>query len=195
MRSPLRFIGLILVAALWGAAPASATCTGATCGAVALPYALDFSGDRGGLDDRNGVGTGFTIVDQPSHGTGYLPDLLHVDTAAGKLGLQTTAGIAYRGANSLDNALGIGITPRGNAFSLRTTLIEIPAAPGSYAQAGLWFGASEDDYVKLVVIATPSGTRVQMLRESGGSPKAYNDPVPITAASAAVSLRLRVDPT
>jgi hypothetical protein len=194
MRTTLPF-GLILIAALWLAAPAPASCTGPACGTVALPYALDFSGDRGGLVDRDGVGTGFTIVDQPSHGTGYLPELLDLDAAAGTLSIETTPGIAYRNVNSLDNALGIGIAPRGSAFSLRTTLIDISPVHGGYAQAGLWFGASENDYVKLVVIATPSGVRVQMLREAAGTPKGYYDPVAISTHGAAVSLRLRVDPT
>ncbi len=184
-----------MLAALWPAAPAVAGCSGPACGTVALPYASDFSGNRGGLVDRDGTGTGFTIVDQPSHGIGFRPELLDVDGAAGTLSIETTPGIAYRSVNSLDNALGIGIAPRGSAFSLRTTLIDISPVDGGYAQAGLWFGASEDDYVKLGVIATPSGARVQMLREAAGFPKGYWDPVAIATHGAAVSLRLRVDPT
>jgi hypothetical protein len=182
------------IGTLWLAAPAGAQCPAPGCGTVALPFSVNFSGDRGGLPDRNGIGTGFTIVDPPSQGAGFRQELLGLDTAAGRLAIETTPGIAYRALNSLDNALGVGVTPRGGAFALRTTLVDVPAAGGGYAQAGLWFGASEDEYVKLVVIATPTGTRVQLLRESGGTARGYYDPLPIATEGAAVSLRLRVDP-
>jgi hypothetical protein len=184
---------LMVIGTLWLATPAGAQCSPPDCGTVALPFSVNFSGDRGGLPDRNGIGTGFTIVDVPSRGAGFQQQLLGLDTAAGRLAIETTPGIAYRALNSLDNALGVGVTPRGGAFALRTTLVDIPVA-GGYAQAGLWFGASEDEYVKLVVIATPTGTRVQLLRESGGTARGYYDPVPIAIEGAAVSLRLRVDP-
>jgi hypothetical protein len=175
---------------------AHAACPPTGCGVVEMPHTLTFTSPGIGLNDRNGVGTGFTMVDPPSRGTGYLPGLLTVDQVAGTLGMDTTAGIAYRTLNSLDNALGVGVVPRGSPFLLWATL-RVPAASDGYAQAGLWFGTSEDDYVKLVVIAS-GGTRVQMLRESvpesARAPIAYNDPRELPAGSSVVSLRLQVDP-
>jgi hypothetical protein len=188
-------LGLIpTVLAIWLSVDvAHAACPPAGCGIVQLPHLLTFADDDppGGLKDRNGVDTGFTMVDPPSNRIGYLPELLTVDTAAETLTMDTTAGIAYRALNSLDNAIGVGVVPRGSPFSLWTTL-RVPAAFDGYAQAGLWFGASQDDYVKLVVIAS-GGTRVQMLRESAGVPTAYTDPRQLPAGSTRVSLRLRVD--
>ena len=37
---------------------------------VAFPYQLDFGSDAGKILDGNGVGTGFTMVDPPTNGTG-----------------------------------------------------------------------------------------------------------------------------
>ena len=55
-----------------GAAPAWAQCPpyspSVSCGSlvVALPYTLDWAADEGGLQDGAAVGTGFTMVDNPS---------------------------------------------------------------------------------------------------------------------------------
>ena len=52
---------------------------------------FDFDRDHGGLDDRNGVGTGFTHVSAPSGGGGYVPELL--EQRDGALRVTTRAGI------------------------------------------------------------------------------------------------------
>ncbi len=55
-----------------GVAPAHAQCPpyspSVSCGGlvVSLPYTLDWAGDEGGLEDGAAVGTGFTVVDNPS---------------------------------------------------------------------------------------------------------------------------------
>ena len=43
-----------------------------------------------------------------------------------------------------------------------------PTGTGKYEQAGLYFGNDQDNYVKLVVISDPTGTKVQSLLELGG---------------------------
>ncbi len=157
-----------------------------------------FDGADGGLADRHGAGTGFTMVDPPSSpgnptpdpsAPGFWPDKLTL--AGGNLVITTTSGLAFQGLDSQDNALGIGLDLSVPA-SLRTTLVALPPAPGGFAQAGLWFGVSgigpsglggtgtaEDDYVKLVAISDTPGTwEVQALREADGvAVGSSNDPI------------------
>lgn len=82
------------------------------------------------------------MVDQPADGEGYLSGRLSVDSAAGVLAMTTTPGIQYSDVHTLDNALGV------------------PAGTGGHKQAGLWFGVGENDYVRVVVMSTPTGTVV-----------------------------------
>ena len=179
--------------ALAGGAVASAACADADCTPVTIPYSLDFSTAKPGFLDDSGRGTGFTIVEDRPEGSGYRPDLLHLDTTASTLAIRTTPGISYRGINTLDNALGVAFRPRARPFALRTTLVSIPPGSGGSAQAGLWFGTSQDNYVKLVVIAARGGTRVHLLREVRGVTKGFYDPVAFSTSDAVVSLRLRAD--
>ena len=135
---------------------------------VDLPYTLDFNSDHGKIQDANGAGTGFTYVDPPSNGTGYIPANLQLDSAAGVLNLTSTAGLAFQGSNSQDNALAVGVDAPSQVTRIETTIDSLPAASNHNEQAGLWFGNDEDNYLKLVVIDTPSGTRIQYLMEVGG---------------------------
>jgi hypothetical protein len=176
-----------------GGAVASAACADAACTPVTLPYSLDFSTARSGFVDDSGLGTGFTFVEDRPDGSAYRPDLLHLNTAASTLDIRTTSGIAYRSSNTLDNALGVPFTPRAKPFALRTTLVSIPPGKSGLSQAGLWLGTSQDDYVKLVVIAARGGTRVHLLREVRGVTKGFYDPVGFSTTNAVVSLRLRAD--
>jgi N-acetylneuraminic acid mutarotase/glucose/arabinose dehydrogenase len=136
---------------------------------VGLPYTLDFSSDEGKIQDANGVGTGFTYVDPPTNGTGYIPSNLAVDTSAGVLNVTTTAGNAFTTANSQDNALAVGFDAPSQVTRIETTLNQLPAASNHSEQAGLWFGNDEDNYLKLVAVDTPNGTRVQYLMEVNGA--------------------------
>jgi hypothetical protein len=97
-------------------------CTPVACDRVTLdpPVDLDFGADRTGtVADADGTGTGFTWVDQPSNGTGYVP--ANLDQTGGELRVTTTAGLFARtetttGAvnpNSQDNALGVGVDWQG----------------------------------------------------------------------------------
>ncbi|MGH2948906.1 MAG: hypothetical protein ACRDPC_22075, partial [Solirubrobacteraceae bacterium] len=64
----------LLLAPLALPGSAAARCTASACTApVGLPFELPFSGDRGGIDDGAGTGTGFTLVDWPTAGAGLLP--------------------------------------------------------------------------------------------------------------------------
>ena len=136
---------------------------------VGLPYTLDFSSDEGKIQDATGVGTGFTYVDPPTNGTGYIPSNLAVDNSAGVLNVTTTAGNAFTTANSQDNALAVGFDAPSQVTRIETTLNQLPAASDHNEQAGLWFGNDEDNYLKLVAVDTPNGTRVQYLMEVNGA--------------------------
>jgi N-acetylneuraminic acid mutarotase/glucose/arabinose dehydrogenase len=175
----------------------STDCTPVPCEQikVALPYELTFDADHGKILDGGGVGTGFTYVDQPSSGSGYVPALLHVDAAAGTLQVTTRRGIAYQGVNSQDNALGVGIDAPSQVTRITTTLVNPPAGTGNYEQAGLWFGNDEDNYVKLELLSTPSGPRVEFLLEVGGVATQGKQTGTINIAGATVTLSLRADPT
>jgi hypothetical protein len=75
-----------------------------TCPAVVktLPVTINFTSGEGGLKDRSGLSTGFTMVDKPSaplvtptyaNIPGYEPARLQI--SAGKLIITTTAGIRH----------------------------------------------------------------------------------------------------
>ena len=162
---------------------------------VSLPYSLNFSQSHGKIPDKNNVGTGFTYVDAPSNGTGYLPANLSVNTTAGTLQITTTAGLASAAANSLDNALAVGIDAPSQISIITTTLLNPPAGTGNFEQAGLWFGNDEDNYVKLVVISTPSGTTIQYLMEQAGAHTSTTGTNPLALTNSKVVLTLFANPS
>ena len=143
-----------------------------------LPLTINFSGTEGGLQDKSGVATGFTMVDKPSaplvtptfsNIPGYEPSKLEI--TGGKLIITTTAGISYLNpaqsakTNSQVNALGGGFVAPSK-FTIQTTLVQPNAGTGKSEQAGLWFGLDEDNYVKLVVLSTGSGnSKLEMRKE------------------------------
>ncbi|MGH3004342.1 MAG: Kelch repeat-containing protein [Gaiellaceae bacterium] len=161
---------------------------------VRFPYQLDFGSDAGKLNDANLIGTGFTMIDPATNGTGYIPANLSVDAQAGALGITTTKGIASGAVNSQDNALGVGIDAPDSVPLLTTTLVAPPAGTGKYEQAGLWFGNDEDNHVKLVVRSTSKGTDIQYLLEVDGKQKnsIATDALPVAGSN--VQLSLRADP-
>ncbi|SDW60424.1 Kelch repeat-containing protein [Marinobacter mobilis] len=145
-------------------------CAPIPCGdvRVSLPYQLTFTEGQGHYPDRNGWGTGFTWIDKPSNGTGYIPDNLEMNFFQGVLQLTTTAGIQYKSVNTQDNALAVGFAAPNQVTHISTEVLNIPPGSGNYEQAGLWFGNNEDNYVKLVVMSTPQGLRIHYLMELGG---------------------------
>jgi glucose/arabinose dehydrogenase len=162
---------------------------------VQLPYRLDFSVDHGKILDGDGGGTGFTYVLPTSNGQGYVPANLDADTGAGRFRITTTAGLFSRESNSLDDALGVGIDAPSQTTVLQTTLTDIPAMTGSFEQGGLWFGNDEDNYVKLAVVSTDQGTRIQHLLEVNGAQVSTQQSGIIPLSGATVTLALRLDPT
>jgi glucose/arabinose dehydrogenase/N-acetylneuraminic acid mutarotase len=167
---------------------------------VDLPYTLDFASDHGKVADRDGVGTGFTYVDPPTNGTGYIPDNLFADNPAGLLRVTTTAGLNLQDVNSLDNALAVGIDAPSQVTRVEATVDDPPAGTGQNQQAGVWFGNDEDNFVKLVAVSRTIsgtvGTQIEYRLEEGsvsGSDLIIRSPV-LDLTGKSVTLSLIVDP-
>jgi glucose/arabinose dehydrogenase/N-acetylneuraminic acid mutarotase len=161
---------------------------------VDLPYELDFGQNHGKILDGSGIGTGFTYIDAPTNGTGYIPGNLTMDPTAGTLKVKTTAGLASASANSLDNALAVGIDAPSQISVIATTLVKPPAGTGNFEQGGLWFGNDEDNHVKLVVLSTSTGTKIEYLMEQGGVHSGAKSTGNLNLSNATVALKLRANP-
>src|SRR5215210_6039098 len=187
-------VGAMMLVILVSSAGAS-TCSPLQCSEilVGVPYTLDFGQGQGKIRDANGVGTGFTYVDPPTNATGYIQRNLVVDPA-GTLDVTTTQGIAYGANNSQDNALAVGIAAPNQVSVLKTTLLNPPAGSGNFEQAGLWFGNDEDNYLKLAVVSTASGTKIEYLMEVNGQQSAQKQTQVMGLGNARVALTLRADP-
>jgi large repetitive protein len=162
---------------------------------VDLPYELDFAQDEGNIADANGVGTGFSWIDWPSNGTGYIPENLRVDDAAGVLRIKTTRGVANGASNSLDNGLAVGVDAPSQITAVTGTILNLPAGTGKFEQAGLWFGNDEDNHLKLITVSTPEGMRIESLLEVNGAKVTSKLTAPLQIAGAKVTLSLFADPS
>ena len=175
-----------------------ADCTPLNCSQVKVtaPYVLTFDGDRGGLVDKNGVGTGFTWVDKPTGpGTGYIPANLVVNPVASTLSITTTAGIAFLGENNQDNAVGRGNRRSKPGLHSRDEAGE-PAADDREPRTGgvvVWQRRQQLP-CKLVLISDPSGPLVQFMEERGGILQQQVVTGTLQVTGATVLLRLRADP-
>ncbi|MHA6248784.1 malectin domain-containing carbohydrate-binding protein [Pontibacter sp. CAU 1760] len=164
--------GAAVSAALWQEAPCSPISTlPCSMTTAALPYSLTFDGAvANSLPDKNGIGTGFKLVDtysgarassdgSPSNANvpGYEPSRLSI--SAGQLLLQTHSGIAYATNNNQLNALGVKFDTK-NRVLIETT-INKPYYGTSGQQAGIWFGLSDKTFLKLVVLSD----KVEMRKE------------------------------
>jgi hypothetical protein len=159
---------------------------------VELPYSLSFTSDSGKIVDTAGVGTGLTFVDPPSNGSGYLPAKLRVN--AGRLQLTTTAGTAEGSANSLDNALGVGIDAPSQVTRIEVMIRNPAVGSGASEQAGLWFGNDEDNRVSLALESTPAGPRVEYGIEQGGSAGGHIEGPVLDLGTHRLTLTLIADP-
>jgi glucose/arabinose dehydrogenase/N-acetylneuraminic acid mutarotase len=173
-----------------------AECSPLACSEILVqpPYQLGFGSDHGKIRDGAGVGTGLTYVAPPKSGSGYLPGNLSMQTSGGVLRVTTTKGLFQTTANSQDNALGVGIDAPSQVTRLGATLVDPPSGTGNYEQAGLWFGNDQDNYVKLVVISTPTGTRVETLMERNAATVGSRRSAALNLTAARVTLSLRADP-
>jgi hypothetical protein len=160
------------------------------CSQVKVPTAPAYKPATGGLVDKDGQGTGFTMV-QPNGPGGttpaYKPEDL--DATTGRLTITARNGIQFKvpdttpGENLLENAVGVGVDG-GRKLRLETTVVNPFLAAGSGSeQGGLWLGPDQDHYVKLVVANAGGYHRVQLLREAGGASVAPADEVNLPASN------------
>ena len=168
---------------------------------VNLPVNLDWDLDEGGVGDASDIGTGFTMVDPPSNGDGYLPANLAVNTVASTLDISTTDGIQFgptgNNPNSLDNGLGVAFDADVQSSLMETTLVDLPAAPGDFAQAGLWLFLDESHYVKLVALSRDTnGWEIQLNYEQDNETvePELESGADVAGTGDDVSLALDIDP-
>ncbi len=187
--------------------------------AVPLPFSLDFNAPAAGLTDKDGQGTGFTMVEAPSVAQfpsvaylasvpGYAPARL--DVRGGRLHILSTKGTNFEkppvstNNNTQVNALGVGLDAPGSLFNLSVTLDQ-PNFAGSLLnasqQASLWYGTGEDELVKVAVVKFATNQqRIQLYSESIDP----NDPArvvrnvlstePFSTNADNIRLRLEIDP-
>ncbi|HEX2621313.1 MAG TPA: hypothetical protein VHL11_14240, partial [Phototrophicaceae bacterium] len=147
-------------------------------------FCLTFDGDAGGLHDTNIIGTGFTMVDPNSvpvfdQPTTYYPAapsyaptklrLFNDTTYGGQLWITSTKGsqtgeVAAQGpsgnqafSNGQVNGLGVGFDAKFGKYYVETTINKLDfttSTTNQSQQAGIWFGLTEDNYAKLVILKT-----------------------------------------
>jgi uncharacterized repeat protein (TIGR03806 family) len=162
--------------------------------AVPTPYMVEFVGEASELLDSSGIATGFDMLLQRADAGGWRPEVLRVDPNASELVITTTAGAADGEDDAQDNALGVGLDVPNGAFRVETTLVAPPDGSGRYEQAGLWFGISQRDHIRLALLSTPDGPEVQAAFEEANEPRSTVS-VPVTPSLERLRLALEIRPT
>src|SRR5688500_3060728 len=137
-----------------------------------LPFILEFGTDHAAtsLPDKDGQGTGFTWVQPNKNGNEYNPSLIDLRTNEGVLRLTTAGNVAKQGNYGKDNtqinALQTQFNGASDAFTI-TARLKGPLRPIAqpYEQAGIIFGPDQDNWVKLVMIATTDSVGIQFIDE------------------------------
>jgi hypothetical protein len=165
---------------------------------VGSSYTLNFStADSGSVQDADGQGTGFKCVLATTNGAGYVGENLNFDDNANILTIGTTAGLFDSNVDTQDNALGVGWATGNDSIDLTVDLVNPTTGSAGFEQAGLWFGINEDNYVKAVVVngtGATSGTRIQLLVESGGASAAVVNSGNVgSLSSSTIELHLHLD--
>jgi glucose/arabinose dehydrogenase len=157
-------------------------------GRVHPPFHDAFRGVGAGLVDGAGLSTGLSVVLATAAGAGHVPANLALHPADGELAITTSAGIAQGTLDTQENALGVGIGLPNGVFRVEATLMSPPAGSGAYEQAGIWFGTSQQNFIKLALISQPDAVVIQGLLEEND---VYRTP-PLYGRVAALPDRLRL---
>ncbi|WP_317045517.1 PKD domain-containing protein, partial [Algoriphagus antarcticus] len=179
------------------------------------PINLTFDGNGTGLVDKNGVATGFTVAVPHSAArltndlpitypevNGFEPSKLTI--SGGNLVVTATHGIAFLAPpassnnNTQVNSLGVGLNNITGKLTIETKLLALNSG-GNAAQAGIWFGLDEDNFVKLNY---NNGNQIELRKEVAGlsstAAVASNlDQIQInigTGTTRDITLRMEVDP-
>ncbi|MGE3139686.1 MAG: PQQ-dependent sugar dehydrogenase [Thermoleophilia bacterium] len=189
MRRPLRTRRQLMTAL--GIAATGVALAGASPALAAPPdVALTFDAPVAGtVTDKDGQGTGFTGVQANTAGNQHVP--ANLDLAGGLLTVTTTAGDGTQ--NTQQNAL--QVTVDGTAdYTVETTFDGPLGFSETNQSAGIFVGAGQNDYVKLVARKTATGSGLQLAREIGGSFLSVATPgSPTVLTAGQVTLRLQVD--
>lgn len=184
------------------------------CSEIVVPLPVDFdfnSESPNTVLDQNNLGTGFTAVLEHSEArrggdlaisdpalNGYEPSLLNI--TGGTLQIQSQGGIAFRkpggstNNNNQVNTLGVGFDNLTEAILVKTKLSNIVTG-GSSAQAGIWYGYDEDNFVKLDVNDNNIELRVESNGFSGnGSTGTDQVQFDLGASGNDVELEMIIDP-
>lgn len=138
----------------------------ATAQAAPGDVALEFGAPvKGTVVDKDGQGTGFTSVIPAAAGDAHLPEEIDLRPREGTLTLTAQPGTSTE-ANTLLNALAVPIDTSGpRVVSARISGGTLDNLREPSQQAGVFFGPTQDDYVKLVALAAPEGPIIQLYRE------------------------------
>ncbi len=172
------------------------------CDQIVTSNTVDLNFDGTGVGLSN---TGFTMVD-PYSGTrvavdgtpsntdvpGYEPGNLAL--TGDNLVITANKGIAYLDNNAQINTLGVGLQNINSTITIETKLLGITTGTGS-AQAGLWFGIDDENFVKLNVNNNDNvELRVERVGVSGNN---TTDQLQVNAGASGqdVVLEMIIDPT
>jgi glucose/arabinose dehydrogenase len=161
---------------------------------VTTPFVDDFTGEISGLADAAGVSTGFSMFLPRTNGAGHVPEYLSVDAQAGVLTVRATAGAPLATLDSQDNQLGVGVDLPNGTFRVESTLLGPFDGSGGAEQAGIWFGVSQREYVRVAIVSSASGRQLQASIEEDNTARST-----ITRSIARIPERVRfaldVNPT
>jgi hypothetical protein len=178
----------------------SATPSGASGGGAclddtyvtALPISFAFEGTDGGC-----LTSGFTTV-MRNAGSSTAPNFVaaRATVTGGLMSIQTASGDVIRSQNDAENAFAVRFDALGGA-EIRTTLRAPLGQVENYENSGIWFGLSEDNYVKLVA-AHEDGHLLELSIEEngafGGTGRVALTPAMLDSATSSVTLILKLTP-
>lgn len=133
--------------------------------AVRAPHAIDFATAASGLGDAAGQPTGLSAILPTTRAATYLPARVRVDSGARELVLAPTAGAG--GSNA--SGMGLLVVLTSARSRVETTLVEPALGAGAGERAGLWFGATDDNYIELAVASSAEGPVLRAVMEEDGT--------------------------
>lgn len=156
----------------------------------------DYSGT---LKDKNGQTTGFTSVqlnenDGYTATSSYRSSLLDIDPNGSVLRVTTSATAGTNGSddNTLVNGLQTSFDSRASRAMITTTLLgSLSYLNAGVEQAGVMFGPNDDNYIKLVARALPTGGMgLEFYKEVKGVGDRMGELIPIANPGSLQSLEL-----
>lgn len=148
---------------------------------------LDFSSSRSGtVLDKDGQGTGFTGVQANKVGDQYDPNLIDLDTTAGRLRLTSTSGTNSRSLNTQKNALELGFDASRRNFRVQARLVgPLTQLTTDFQHQAIFIGPDKDNFLKLEAEHRNGGVSMVLYFEQGGTGSLPATPVPIDPAGVA----------